>query len=223
MSDVAPTSMEKVSGAVLDSFIDEYQPGCEMHRMLVELREWRRACTGKHGSQASCVSSPAPPAPASQPPADEPPVPTSKEKFILGKKQRNVLLSAADALEHGNNLAILAMMVRDIANGEQTERAAQPPADELPELQFRIAALEQQLSHAPIVCVRVVNDMIVVSTMYAPGLPDGEHDLFAAPVSERERIAELEKACETALADGMQGGSPLKASTLELLRKALGH
>jgi hypothetical protein len=36
------TSKEKVSAAVLDSFIDEYQPGCEMHRMLVELRDLRR-------------------------------------------------------------------------------------------------------------------------------------------------------------------------------------
>lgn len=35
------------------------------------------------------------------------------------------------------------------------------------------------------------------------------------------RIAELERICRIAYADGLQGGSPLKASTLEMLQSVL--
>jgi hypothetical protein len=58
---------------------------------------------------------------------------TSKENYILGEKQRNVLMSAADALEHGNNLAILAMMVRDIANGKQPAHEPLSAPDDMDE------------------------------------------------------------------------------------------
>lgn len=61
----------------------------------------------------------------------------------------------------------------------------------------RIAELERQLSHAPIAKVCVGSAGHTSVELYAPGLPFGEHDLFCAPVSERGRIAELEKALHT--------------------------
>lgn len=57
----------------------------------------------------------------------------------------------------------------------------------------RIAELERQLTHAPIANLEVFETGFVVAELYAPGLPAGKHDVYCAPVSERERIAELEK------------------------------
>lgn len=60
----------------------------------------------------------------------------------------------------------------------------------------RIAELERQLTHAPIAIAHIGSTGHHSIELYAPGLPPGDHDLYCAPVSERERIAELEKALD---------------------------
>jgi hypothetical protein len=41
---------------------------------------------------------------------------------------------------------------------------------------------------APIARLRIVDDMIVTATMYAPGLPNGEHDVFPVPLNPNGQL-----------------------------------
>ncbi len=49
-------------------------------------------------------------------------------------------------------------------------------------LQERVTKLEETLEHAPIARVTVQDGKVTRTLQYTPGLPDGEHDLWCAPV-----------------------------------------
>lgn len=56
-----------------------------------------------------------------------------------------------------------------------------------------IERLRAELEHAPIAKVTVAGGLVVRTGLYAPGLPDGEHDLYCEPVAAHETPAVKEQ------------------------------
>lgn len=64
-----------------------------------------------------------------------------------------------------------------------------------------IERLRAELEHAPIAKVTVAGGLVVRTGLYAPGLPDGEHDLYCEPVAAHETPAVTDAEYDRLLAD----------------------
>lgn len=93
------------------------------------------------------------------------------------------------------------------------------PSDELCRVRYAAAIAaapqEQPAPQMPIARLKVLNGLEVTATLYAPGLPDGEHDLFCAPCSPNGQWAPSIFAAE----QQEQPAEPVNQQLLDALRK----